>query len=77
MNDGSMMEFYKEGNLLFYKTNNQIWGGLAYSGNNTFIGGVNDTEAIFELLPQGKANLRFRFSRRRELKLEGSKIYSY
>jgi catechol 1,2-dioxygenase len=77
MNDGSMMEFYKDGDLLFYKTNNQIWGGLAYSGNNTFTGGVNDTEAIFELLPQGKANVRFRFSRRRELKLEGTKVLNY
>jgi hypothetical protein len=77
MNDQSGMEFYRDGNLLFYKTNNQIMGGLSYSGDNTFVGGVNDTEAKFELLPQGKAKVWFRFSRRRETKLEGEKIFVY
>lgn len=72
-----MMEFYRDGDLLFYKTNNQIWGGLSYAGNNTFSGGVDDTEAKFELLPQGKARVQFRFIRRRKLELEGTKILAY
>ena len=71
------MEFYREGDLLFYKTNNQIWGGLSYAGNNTFTGGVNDTEAKFELLPLGKANVQFRFIRRRKTELEGTKVLVY
>lgn len=77
MNNNVMMEFYREGDLLFYKTNNQIWGGLSYAGNNTFIGGVNDTEAKFELLPQGRANVQFHFLRRRKIELEGTKILVY
>jgi len=77
MSDNSMMEFYRDGDFLFYKTNNQIWGGLSYIGNNTFVGGVNDTEANFELFSQGEAKLKFRFSRRRETKLEGKKIFDY
>jgi catechol 1,2-dioxygenase len=77
MNNNTMMEFYRDGDLLFYKSNNQIWGGLSYAGNNTFIGGVNDTEAMFELLPQGKANVRFHFIRRRKTELEGTKVLVY
>lgn len=77
MSNASMMEFYRDGDFLFYKTNNQIWGGLSYSGNNTFTGGVNDTEAKFELLTRGEAKVQFRFSRRKETKLEGTKILSY
>jgi hypothetical protein len=77
MSDMSTMEFYRDGDFLFYKTNNQIWGGLSYRGNNAFIGGVNDTEAKFELLPQGEAKVQFRFSRRKETKLEGKKILNY
>ena len=77
MNNNSMMEFYRNGDLLFYKTNNQIWGGLSYAGNNTFTGGVNDTEATFEILSEGNTKVQFRFSRRREIRLEGFKILNY
>lgn len=77
MSDKTMMEFYRDGDLLFYKINNQIWGGLSYIGNNSFEGGVNDTEANFELLPQGRAKVKFRFSRRREIKIEGIKALDY
>ena len=77
MNNNAMMEFYREGDFLFYKTNGQIWGGLHYSGNNTFKGGVEDTEAKFELLPKGKTKVLFRFIRRRTLELEGTKVFLY
>jgi catechol 1,2-dioxygenase len=77
MNNNTMMEFYRDGDFLFYKTNGQIWGGLSYSGNNTFTGGVNDTEAKFELLPQDKANVQFRFIRRRKTELEGTRVFLY
>jgi hypothetical protein len=77
MNNSTMMEFYRNGDLLFYKTNNQIWGGLSYAGNNTFSGGVNDTEAKFELLPNGRANVQFRFIRRRKIEAEGTKLLLY
>jgi protocatechuate 3,4-dioxygenase beta subunit len=77
MNDGSMMEFYRNGDMLFYKTNGQIWGGLSYVGNNSFGGTENDTEARFQLLSRGEAKVWFRFSRRRETKLEGIKQLSY
>jgi hypothetical protein len=61
--------------LLFYKTNNQIWGGLAYDGNNTFVG--QNTEARFQMQPRGAAKVWFRFSRRKETKLEGTRILKY
>jgi len=77
MNDNSMMEFYREGDLLFWKWNHVLRGGLSYKGENTFIGGVNDTEARFELQPKGNAKLIFRFSRRKQISLEGNKILQY
>lgn len=77
MSNDSMMEFYRDGDLLFYKTNNQIWGALSYNGNNSFVGGVNDTEATFALLPGDNAKVRFRFIRRRKLELEGTKVLAY
>lgn len=77
MNDGALMEFYRSGDLLFYKTNGQIWGGLAYHGNNTFGGKENDTEARFELQRGGGTKVWFRFSRRRETRLEGTKVLMY
>ncbi len=77
MADGTMMEFYRDGDLLFYKTNGQIWGGLAYIGNNTFGGKENDTEARFELQTKGDVKVWFRFSRRKETKIEGSKVLMY
>ncbi len=77
MTDKSIMEFYRDGDFLFWKWNGQVRGGLYYSGNNTFIGGVNDTEARFELLPKGNAKLVFRFARRKEVNLEGTKLIDY
>jgi hypothetical protein len=69
MNNNTVMEFYRDGDFLFYRTNGQIWGGLSYIGNNTFTGVVNDTEARLELLPQGKATVTFQFIRRRKTEL--------
>ena len=77
MNDKSTMEFYREGDLLFWKWNHILRGGLSYNGGNTFIGGVNDTEAKFELQQKGNAKLFFRFSRRKQVLLEGNKILQY
>ncbi len=77
MSDGSLMEFYRSGDLLFYKTNGQIWGGLSYNGNNTFGSKELNTEAMFELQPKSGVNLWFRFSRRKETKITGSKILDY
>ena len=77
MDNNTMMAFYREGDFLFYKINHQIGGGLMYAGNNTFKGGVNDTEAKFELLEEGEVKLQFRFIRRKKLELEGTKVFAY
>lgn len=77
MNDGTLMEFFHESDLLFYKINSQIWGGLAYAGNSTFGGEKDDTEARFELQTKNEVKVWFRFSRRKETKLEGQKVFMY
>ena len=75
--DKSIMEFYRDGDFLFWKWNGQVRGGLSYIGNNSFVGGVNDTEAKFQLQKGGNAKLQFRFSRRKEILLEGIKLINY
>lgn len=77
MTDNSFMEFYRDGDFLFWKWSGQVRGGLSYNGSNTFIGGVNDTEAKFEIQPDGNAKLQFRFERRRKISLEGQKLINY
>ena len=53
-------------------------GGLFYNGNNTFIGGVNDIEARFELQSQWQRKgsiLVFREDK--EINLEGTTHLKY
>jgi catechol 1,2-dioxygenase len=77
MSDNSMVEFYRNGDFLFWKKNNQIRGGLSYNGDNKFVAGANDIEAKFELQQQGNAKVLFRFSRRKEIMIEGVKMINY
>ena len=77
MSDKSIIEFYRDSDFLFWQWNGQVKDGLSYTGNNTFIGGVNDTEAKFELQPKGNAKVLFRFERRRKFNLEGTKLINY
>jgi catechol 1,2-dioxygenase len=77
MSDGALMEFYRSGDLLFYKTNGQIWGGLSYNGDNTFGSKELDTEVRFELMENSGVNAWFRFSRRKEIQTTGMKILDY
>lgn len=81
MNDKSMMEFYKEGDLMFVKWNGQIREALSYKGNNKFSGGVNNTTtAQFELISDQKVKVAFHFYAiilKKELTLEGVKVFKY
>lgn len=47
-------EFIKDGDLLFVKLNGHLLEGLAYTGNNTFEGGLGHMKAKFELLANGE-----------------------
>ncbi len=83
MNDKSLMEFYKDGDMLFVKKNGQIVEALRYIGNNTFEGGAgatNNLKAVFELQSGGSVKVKIdqhnAFSNR-ELKLEGVKAFKY
>lgn len=75
MDDGSLMEFYVDEDLLFYKINGQIWGALSYAGDTTFKG--MNTEAKFTWGEKGEAALHFEFLRRRQIKLNGKKVLNY
>jgi catechol 1,2-dioxygenase len=81
MNDQSVMEFYKQDDLLFFKWNSQIWEGLSYKGNNTFSGGAdNSAVAKFELMANGvvKINITMKsIAKGGEIRLEGKKILDY
>jgi protocatechuate 3,4-dioxygenase beta subunit len=53
MENDSMIEFYREDDLLFMKRNGQLVSGLKYLGNNTFEGGIGFPRVKFELLEKG------------------------
>ena len=83
MNNDTMLEFYKDGDMLFVKRNGQIIEGLRYSGNNTFIGGAKGTDnlkAVFELKEGGIVKVIIDnhdgFSEK-DNRLEGVKSFKY
>jgi protocatechuate 3,4-dioxygenase beta subunit len=81
MNDKSMLEFYREGDLMFMKWNGQIREALSYKGDNEFSGGVsNTTTAKFEIMPDQKVKVTLHFYAlilQKELTLEGVKAFKY
>jgi protocatechuate 3,4-dioxygenase beta subunit len=81
MNDKSMIEFYREGDLLFMKWNGQIREALSYKSNNEFSGGINNTStAKFELLQDQTVKVAVHYNApalRKEFDLEGIKLFKY
>ncbi|MGZ5190953.1 MAG: hypothetical protein ACXWCZ_08010, partial [Flavisolibacter sp.] len=81
MNDKSLMEFYKKGDLLFLKWNGQIREGLSYKGNNEFAGNVNNrTTAKFEFGINNQVFVKVNFYRLaydKDVALEGIKSFKY
>jgi|SRR5688572_12003156 len=78
MDDKSLMEFYKEGDMLFVKLNGQIIEGFQYKGNNTF--GTKYSDAIFELQKEGIVKVKLidydAFSDKKTV-TEGLKTFKY
>jgi len=54
MDDKSMIEFYKNDDLLFAKINGQIMEALYYRGNNNFISALDLMKVQFELKENGE-----------------------
>lgn len=80
MDDKSTMEFYKKDDLLFMKWDSQIWEGLSYKGNNTFVGGSSDSATVtFQLLQKGEVKVKVNLLSiiKGPITLEGSKVFSY
>ena len=83
MNDKSMIEFYREGDLLFMKLDGQIIEALSYKGKDGFSGGVNSTTtAKFEIMPGKKTKVFLHFyavqdMTIKELILEGVITFKY
>jgi catechol 1,2-dioxygenase len=78
MNDNSMMEFYRQGDLLMMKWNGQIREGFSYRGDNEFRGGTGNS-LTFQLLPNGEVKVRVYFITvlKKEFDLEGTKKFKY
>jgi protocatechuate 3,4-dioxygenase beta subunit len=81
MSDKSLMEFYRNGDLLFLKWNGQIREALSYQGNNEFVsGGMGKTTAKFELLESNEVRVKVNFFRQaynKDVPLEGIKSFKY
>jgi protocatechuate 3,4-dioxygenase beta subunit len=78
MNDNSLIEFYKEGDLLMMKWNGQIREGFWYKGDNEFRGGIKN-KVNFQLLANGEMKVKIYFITvlKKEFNLEGTKIFKY
>jgi catechol 1,2-dioxygenase len=80
MNDGSMVEFYRQNDLLMMKWKSQLRIGLSYKGNNKFTGGYSEsTTAIFELLPCSHTKVKIHFATVNvgAIDMEGDKVFDY
>jgi protocatechuate 3,4-dioxygenase beta subunit len=78
MNDNSMIEFYREGDLLTMKWNGQIREGFWYKGNNEFRGGIGNS-LTFQILANGEVRVKVYFITvlKKEFNLEGIKKFKY
>lgn len=80
MNDHSVIEFYRKGDLLLMKRNSQIREGLSYRGDNTFAGGItNHTTAKYQLLKDGEVqvNVHLKTINKGEFELSGVKAFKH
>jgi len=80
MNDKALMEFYKDGDMLFVKRNGQIIEGLYYKGNNTFGSGTKDLKVVFELLEGGSVKVKMDYYNEfsnKQVNAEGVKTFKY
>jgi catechol 1,2-dioxygenase len=80
MNDKSVMEFERKEDLLIMKWNSQIREGLSYKGQNTFSGGVNNSNtASFQLQTNNEVKVKvlFKTLTMGEFDLEGVKTFKY
>ena len=83
MNNESLIEFYKAGDMLMIKRNGQIVEGLSYKGNNTFIGGSggsNTRKAVFDLQEGGTVKVKIDYHNAyssKDITMEGVKTFKY
>ncbi|MES1221127.1 MAG: hypothetical protein ABUT20_36840, partial [Bacteroidota bacterium] len=79
MNDKSMTEFYRDGDQLFAKINGQIMEALDYTGNNSFLGGLAQTKAQFELLSNGSTKVKVSYlgNDKKWIEIDGAKLLKY
>jgi catechol 1,2-dioxygenase len=83
MNDDSIAEFYRSGDMLMVKRNGQIMEGLSYKGNNSFAGGgsgSNTRRVTFELKEGGDIKVKFEYYNafaKKESTTEGIKTLKY
>lgn len=57
LDDHSMVEFYKNDDLLFVKVNGQIMEALYYKGNNRFAAPMDTVKVQFELQEKGEVKV--------------------
>jgi catechol 1,2-dioxygenase len=78
MSDKSIIEFDRDGDLLFMKWNGQFREAFSYKGNNQFAGGM-ENKVTFELSPAGetRVNVHFVTVLRKEFNLEGVRSFKY
>jgi protocatechuate 3,4-dioxygenase beta subunit len=77
MSNKALWEFYRDGDLLFLKTNGQITHALPYNGNNEFINTATGNIMKFELQAGGGVKVCFIRSDTKECAVTGYKVFKY
>ena len=80
MSDKSMVEFYRNDDLLFVKINGQIMESLYYKGNNNFTSALDMVKVQFELKEKGEVKAVVNYfddSTNKWMKSEGNKTLKY
>lgn len=80
MNDKSLIEFYKNDDLLFVKINGQIMEALYYKGNNNFSSALDLVKVQFQLMDNKKVKASIDYfddTTNNWTKLEGIKTLKY
>ena len=78
MNDNSIIEFERNGEMLFMKWNGQIREAFTYQGNNQFAGGMkNHLSFEFPASSESKVKVRFVTVAGKEFNLDGVRSFKY
>jgi protocatechuate 3,4-dioxygenase beta subunit len=80
MDDKTSLEFYQDGDSLFFKQNGQIWEAMTYKGDNTFSSAAEFLKAVFDIQKGGVVRVKVSVAPNRlmeQKETEGVRTFKY